>query len=1070
MSDEQRNQSYLNLINHLLTCPKWEEVNILESNAELIDSDLIWTMKNVANQLRENGRLIEAKWLLFTSEQLLNQKIAKGAGFNEVVSKSDDALSLTHVPDYFDISDHNFLREVLQRVDQNPTPEYIYPLLKNNLSRLNYRYLGHLLETWSTHKFTEVDQQDAQDIAGTICNFGVLINQFENGNKESNQELAIIAYKIALTIFTFDKYPEKWADLQYNLGNSYQKRIKDNKSDNLEQSLIHYQKALIVYDNNSFTNEWAFTQINIASAYAKRFKDDRANNLEKSIESFQKALQVFTQYTQPYYWGIIQNNLSAAYQSRIQGTSSINLNYALVCCQNALQVFTIESYPYEWAEAQNNLGNIYQEQINGVQWSNLENALIAYHKASQVFTYEKFPYQWAEIQHNLALMYLNRKIDNKLNNLNQALNCCYQALRVYTPKNLIYDWADIQKILGSIYAQLTSNEESIEHAITAYQYALSIFTPQKFPHKYYQTATNLGHFYYSINNWTSAIETYHLAIEVVETLRLEALNPQRQQEIISNAISVYHSIVQAHLNLRQPKKALEYIERNKARNLVELMTQKNFKPQGVSQTIIEEYDHLRQQVVNEQIRLQHQSVNHNLMRADSLNPYVHDYSNLNEYQRKLYIFIEQKVTPIDPKFKLTQKVEPIYFEEIRALIDHETCLLQWYITSEKILAFIVSSDGNIQYWQSSATNLETITNTVNDYLSLYYSEKYKWIKQLANLFQIFAEALHIDDILALIPNTCKRLIIVPHRYLHILPIHCFPLKNGKSLYESFSQGVGYAPSCQLLKLVQSSQTQDFNRLFVINNPTRNPPKPLLGANLEVRKITQYFDPDKTIIIAESEASETTLENRRKELQASHCIHFSCHGNFNSNSPLDSALLLADPEGILGESANLTLAEVFEKLDLRQCRLVTFSACESGMIDPQIISDEYIGLPSGFLFAGSSCIISTLWTVDPLATALFMTKFYRNLHQMPALNRGSMAIILNKTQTWLKALSSQKLARIKNSAKFQQLLLEVFAKNKRDSRCLDNLDDFNDLLEAAVKREPYPFANPYYWTAFIATGI
>jgi hypothetical protein len=61
------------------------------------------------------------------------------------------------------------------------------------------------------------------------------------------------------------------------------------------------------------------------------------------------------------------------------------------------------------------------------------------------------------------------------------------------------------------------------------------------------------------------------------------------------------------------------------------------------------------------------------------------------------------------------------------------------------------------------------------------------------------------------------------------------------------------------------------------------------------------------------------------------------------------------------------------------------------------------------------------------------------------------------------LNSKKLARIKNSQKFQQLLDRVF-ENKRDRR------KFQDLLEAAVKRKPCPFANPYYWTAFIATGV
>jgi CHAT domain-containing protein len=234
--------------------------------------------------------------------------------------------------------------------------------------------------------------------------------------------------------------------------------------------------------------------------------------------------------------------------------------------------------------------------------------------------------------------------------------------------------------------------------------------------------------------------------------------------------------------------------------------------------------------------------------------------------------------------------------------------------------------------------------------------------------------------------------------------------------------------------------------------------------LEIARISQYFAPQNRTIVAESEASETKLVELQDKIKSTHCLHFSCHGKFNARSPLESALFLADPEGNLGASANLTLAEIFEKLDLQQCRVVTLSACESGVVDPTVISDEYIGIPSGFLFAGSLSVVSTLWTVDPLATTLFMTKFYRYLKRNSQIDELNVTIAANKAQTWLRNLSSKKLARTTDNQKFQQLLKEVFPNQKRDYM------KFQDLLEAAVKRQPYPFANPYYWTAFITTGI
>ncbi|WP_262382358.1 CHAT domain-containing protein, partial [Microcystis aeruginosa] len=640
----------------------------------------------------------------------------------------------------------------------------------------------------------------------------------------------------------------------------------------------------------------------------------------------------------------------------------------------------------------------------------------------------------------------------------------------------------------------------------AYNLSLEVYTPTAYPIDCLGIGRNLGNTANLIEDWETAIKGYNLAIEAVENTRLEALNPQRQQEILSEAMDVYHGIVQSYLNLNQPDRALEYVERSKTRYLVQLLTDRDIYPKGnIPQTIITELDRLRRAIIGEeqQLAIQEQTRNRGgiLTLDEQKQPILNDYTHLNQLKQELNQLIDREITPIDPTFSLTQKVESIPLSEIQSLIDQDTAILEWYIAGDSIMAFIVTAEGlippnpaskglippnppskglippnppskggnsevkGVKVWQSSAEDREKLINFIKNYRDAYENNKTAWINNLNDCLNQLSEILHIDELLELIPQDCDRLILIPHWFLHIIPLHCLPIENGQFLYQCFSKGVGYVPSCQLLKLVKLSQRENFTRLFAIKNPTRKDLKPLLGANLEIERISQGFATEKTIIIGELEASEQTLENRRQELQASHCIHFSCHGKFNNESPRDSALMLADPDGNLGELANLTLAEVFEKFDLRECRLVTFSACESGIIESKAdsISDEYVGLPSGFLFAGSSSVVSTLWTVDPLATTLFMAKFYHDLKRISIRDQGSIAIVLNNTQTWLITLNSKKLARIKDSQKFQQLLDRVF-ESKRDRR------KFQDLLEAAVKREPYPFANPYYWTAFIATGI
>jgi CHAT domain-containing protein len=59
------------------------------------------------------------------------------------------------------------------------------------------------------------------------------------------------------------------------------------------------------------------------------------------------------------------------------------------------------------------------------------------------------------------------------------------------------------------------------------------------------------------------------------------------------------------------------------------------------------------------------------------------------------------------------------------------------------------------------------------------------------------------------------------------------------------------------------------------------------------------------------------------------------------------------------------------------KLVTLSACETGLGNISQ-GDELTGLSRAFLFAGSSSVIVSLWSVADYPTALLMSNFYRYL--------------------------------------------------------------------------------------------
>jgi CHAT domain-containing protein len=118
-----------------------------------------------------------------------------------------------------------------------------------------------------------------------------------------------------------------------------------------------------------------------------------------------------------------------------------------------------------------------------------------------------------------------------------------------------------------------------------------------------------------------------------------------------------------------------------------------------------------------------------------------------------------------------------------------------------------------------------------------------------------------------------------------------------------------------------------------------------------------------------------------------------------------------------------------------------------LIDHHNTSDEYIGLASGFLVAGSPSVVSSLWRVDDLSTAFLMIKFYQNLK-----SGSTVAIALNQAQTWLRDATTSELQAWASHLKLEEKL------NQQIEQTLDWFD-----------ADEQPFQEPYHWAAFCAVG-
>ncbi|MDG3008216.1 tetratricopeptide repeat protein, partial [Paludisphaera mucosa] len=165
--------------------------------------------------------------------------------------------------------------------------------------------------------------------------------------------------------------------------------------------------------------------------------------------------------------------------------------------------------------------------------------------------------------------------------------------------------------------------------------------------------------------------------------------------------------------------------------------------------------------------------------------------------------------------------------------------------------------------------------------------------------------------------------------------------------------------------------------------TRGEPQVRLpGTRREVAAIAALF-PEATTILGD-QARESTVQAmaRSGRLKAFRFLHLAAHGRTDPRSAFRTALILApdpdrpdDPEAF--ESDGEITAEQIARTWELDADLVVLSACESGL-GKAAGGEGLLGFAQPLLVRGARSLVLSLWKVDDDATALLMTRFYRNL--------------------------------------------------------------------------------------------
>lgn len=151
---------------------------------------------------------------------------------------------------------------------------------------------------------------------------------------------------------------------------------------------------------------------------------------------------------------------------------------------------------------------------------------------------------------------------------------------------------------------------------------------------------------------------------------------------------------------------------------------------------------------------------------------------------------------------------------------------------------------------------------------------------------------------------------------------------------------------------------------------------LFSSRREALSILALVPPDSGLMAIDFEASRAQAIN--PELGRYRIVHFATHGLLNDKHPELSGIVLSlvDDQGN-PQDGFLQLHEIYE-LNL-PVELVVLSACDSAL-GKEIKGEGLIGLVRGFMYAGASRVLASLWKVEDRAASEMMTRFYRGMIQ------------------------------------------------------------------------------------------
>jgi len=589
------------------------------------------------------------------------------------------------------------------------------------------------------------------------------------------------------------------------------------------------------------------------------------------------------------------------------------------------------------ASANNNIGLVYRKD------KKYEKSIEYFNKALKKDIELKSKWGQGYTHRNLGMSYM------RLGELDKAEPHIMQAIELSR---------EIGNQTNLVKAMLESGHLAIEKnacdkAIPIFQQTGDLAKKLNIPEVHWRALRGGGVCLAKAGKLTEAVDLYKQAVAVVDGMRAAIKVEEFQNGFLTDKQDVYKELVLVLLDLGKVKESFNYAERAKSRSFIDLLgNQKISLKNDVSQQL---YDRLTAQ--KQKIR----SIEDALAAArsgedeDVIKEIAKNLVKARTHYQDLLIQAKEE----SPEISNFITVDSITLKELDNLLEPNVALVEYLVTKSQLVAWVVRP-GKIDVVRTEVKEAE---------LDLLVKDYRKRMQQLAPLEE---QSVRLNDWLIqpiekFIAD--KRVLgIIPQGVLHYVSFSS--LKNKES-YLVERHPLFYSPSASVLKFTFARKTAKTEpsqvKVLALGNPDLgdfNYDLPL--AEMEANAIKWDFP--RIDVLTREKATESWLSEHIHEYQI---IHIASHGEFDPVNPLFSSLKLTKDKA---EDGNFEVNEVFA-LNIN-ADIVTLSACQTGL-GKITGGDELVGLNRAFIYAGTHSLLSSLWRVSDISTAILIKHFYRN---------------------------------------------------------------------------------------------